>query len=278
MSDFMSYWQINERPFEATWDARFFFGSPTHLDAFNSLLYLALERSLHGCVLTGGIGCGKTLTKEVFTQQLDRRYFNIVTMENGVLNFDELLQTLTKALEPYPCVPPADRHACTERLGYLLQQYHLAGRHTVLIIDEAQDIPPATMRELRYLTNYNRAGQTCLTTVLIGQPELLNMLAGDPALHQRMSLRLHLPPLGMGETDGYLAHRLRVAGHADGRVFTTDSVEIIESVTGRIPREINRVAKLAMEHAWAQQKSQVDCATLEAVIRHFIKYQEAAAA
>jgi len=278
MNDFMSYWKIQERPFEATWDSRFFFGSPPHLDAFNSLLYLALERSLHGCVMTGGIGCGKTLTKEMFIGQLDRRYFNIISLETGRFSFDDLLHMLLRALEPHSCPLPGDRHTCMARLGYLLQQYHLAGRHTVLILDEAQDILPSTMQELRYLTNFNRAGQTCLTLALIGQPELTTMLNRDPALQQRMSLRLHLPALAVEHTAGYLGHRLRVAGHPDGAVFTHDTIEIIQAVTNGIPREINRVAKLALEHAWSQQEAVVDCTTMEAVIRHFIRYQEAAAA
>ncbi len=277
MNSFVDYWQIKERPFEPTWDSRFFYGSPAHLEALNSLSYMAMERSFHGCVMTGSIGAGKTLTREVFARQLDRRYFNVITLENGGFTYDELLELLIRTLNPSGEVIPTGRHACSLHLGRLLQEYARMDRHTLVVLDEAQDIPAQTLHDLRYLTNFNRDGRTALSLMLIGQPELHNAIALDAALQQRINLRLYLTPLSANEVSAYIAHRLRVAGHADGICFEPGTAEVLHTVSHGIPREINRFAKLAMEHAWFEQKTKVDYATVEAVIKHSLRYQKATA-
>jgi general secretion pathway protein A len=123
------------------------------------------------------------------------------------------------------------------------------------------------------LSNWNGNGVNFLTIILVGQPELREMVAKLPAINQRISLRFHLRPLDLEETGNYLRHRLRVAGHPNGNLFPSDSVDRLFQVSLGIPREINRIAKLALEFAWVKEFSEVNINAVEAVIRDLERHQ-----
>jgi general secretion pathway protein A len=130
-----------------------------------------------------------------------------------------------------------------------------------------------TLNELKLLSNLNGAGVNYLTIVLVGQPELRTMVAKQPAINQRISLRFHLNPLDLEETGNYLRHRLRVAGHPTGDLFPPDSVERAWQVSKGVPRELNRIAKLALEFAWVKEFPVVSLDGVEAVIRDLQRHQ-----
>ena len=132
---------------------------------------------------------------------------------------------------------------------------------------------PKTIHELRWLTNFNGGGAALLTLILIGQPELRKMIVGDAAINQRVSLRFHLKPLRADDMENYLRHRLRVAGHATGNLFSpTAALEIFNATQG-IPREVNRLAKLALEHTWVGDAAKVEASAVTAVIRDLERHQ-----
>jgi general secretion pathway protein A len=143
----------------------------------------------------------------------------------------------------------------------------------VLLLDEAQDMPAATLHELRWITNFNGGGVALLTVVLIGQPELRPLVAGDAAIDQRISLRFHLRPMTVGDVPNYLRHRMRTAGHADGGLFTEGAGVRLHEASGGVPRQVNRLAKLALEHAWMAGSPRVDVDAVSAVVRDLERHQ-----
>lgn len=275
--DFLSHWKLQLRPFESTWDTRFFFGSAGHLEAMNRLVYLVLEGTMNACVLTGDIGCGKTLTRAVFAQQLDPQLFTVATLENSGFSFDEIVDSILRQINP-SCPRPASRLARFDMLEAILQQCHTMGRHVVILLDEAQDMDTQTLHELRWLMNFNRAAQAYISLILVGQPELREHITADAALDQRVCLRFHLHPLEAKDVPAYVAHRLRVAGHATGQVFSPAACQQLYISSRGIPRELNRLAKLAMEIAWVKEQTLVEAWAVEAIARDLQKQTLLAAA
>jgi general secretion pathway protein A len=269
--DFLTYWQLQERPFEATWDTRFYFQSRDHDEALSRLGFLVGEQTMNIGMLTGEIGCGKTLTRAVFTERLDRKRFHLITQENSAFGFKDLLAPVLRSLDPTG--KGESKFARCDRLTRAAQKLHAEGRHLVLIFDEAQEMSAATMNELKMLTNLNGGGQNYLTLILLGQPELRNRVAKLPSIDQRISLRFHLRPLTLDEVAGYLRHRLRAAGHGSGQLFPAESVARLFQASKGIPRELNRLAKLALELAWLREMPDVTHAAVDAVIRDLGRHQ-----
>lgn len=255
MSDFLHHWQLDAKPFEATWDTRFYYRSPQHQEALDRLLYLASEKTMNLGMLTGDIGCGKTLTSAVLAQSLDPCSFIVVSCENSGFSFDELLQSILSQLDPEADHLPEGRFRRCEHMKALCENAADRGRHVIILLDEAQDMPEETLRQLGWLTNFNGAGRPLLTLLLIGQPPLRRLVNSNQAIQQRIGLRFHLMPLAESDTANFVEHRLKAAGHADGSVFEADALIQLHHMTRGIPREINRTAKLCLEHAWASSST-----------------------
>jgi type II secretory pathway predicted ATPase ExeA len=276
--DFMGHWKLRERPFEATWDPRFFYGSPQHLEALNRLVYFVMERTMTACLLSGEIGCGKTLTRAVFTKQLDSAKFHVLTIENSGFTFSEIVEAILYRLDADCLGRITTTMARCDHLARLLQHIHSQGRHVVLLLDEAQDMNPQTLHDLRWLTNYNSDGRAYLSMVLIGQPEIKQHVISNAALDQRVSLRFHLGALTLADVPYYLSHRLRVAGHETGALFTREACLALQSHSRGIPRELNRFAKLSLEQAWVLEHTIVDVGVVQTVVSDLSSHQTMAAA
>jgi type II secretory pathway predicted ATPase ExeA len=141
-----------------------------------------------------------------------------------------------------------------------------SGRHCIVIFDEAQDFNLDTLQQLKALTNLNGHGRSLLTLVFTGQPELQHHLAAVPSLWQRIGLRFHLRELTRPESEAYLAHRLRVAGHDDGQLFSRDALLFLYGKSRGVPRELNRFAKLAIEHAWVTGQEEISYNAIDAIL------------
>lgn len=271
----LDHWRLKERPFEATWDTRFYFSSADHEEALNRLLYMVDEGSMNLGLLSGEIGCGKTLTRAVFAARLNPGRFHVVTLENSGFGFSDLLGAILKRLEPDPATqrPRSGKYARCERFESRMRELDQEGRHLVLLLDEAQDLSTAALHELRSLTNLNGNGRAFLTIVLIGQPELRAKVANDRAINQRITLRFHLRPLGAEDVKHYLQHRLRAAGHEGSAIFTESASHAIHSATKGVPREVNRLAKLSLEYAWLTNASRVDHPSVQTVVADLERHQ-----
>lgn len=271
--DLLRHWKLRERPFEATWDTRFFFTGPDHEEALSRLLYLVGETTMNIGLLTGEIGSGKTLTRAVFAARIDPARFRVVTVENSGFPLEELLGGILRRLDPEIRLNGEGKFARCELFERLARATASAGRHLVLLLDEAQDMKAETIHELRWLTNCNGGGAAIVTLVLIGQPELRRMVVSDAAIDQRVSLRFHLKPLRSEDMPGYLRHRLRTAGHESGSVFTPDAATALFQATHGVPREANRIAKLALEHAWVHESASVEASDISAVVEDLRRHQ-----
>ena len=224
-------------------------------------------------MLTGEIGCGKTLTRAVFSSRLDKSRFHVVTQENSAFTFTEMLGSILQQIDPSAANGGQTKYARFERLKRVVEKLHTDSRHLVLIFDEAQEMSAVTLNELKLLSNLNGDGANFLTIILVGQPELRNLVAQLPPINQRISLRFHLRPLDLEETYNYIRHRLKVGGHPSGELFPSDAVERAFQVSLGIPREINRIAKLALEFAWVKEYQHVPLDAVEAVIRDLERHQ-----
>lgn len=273
MSEILHHWNLTARPFEAPWDTRFFYRSTQHLEALDRLCYLVQEGGMNFGLLTGDIGCGKTTIRAVLQHQLPTSVFRIVTLENSGFSTDDLILAMLRRLTPPESGFPEGRLARLELLQDLLQTQADAGRQVVLILDEAQDMPPATLHELRWLTNFNGGGQNLITVILVGQPNLRPLVDALPATQQRISLWYHLRALALDELPGYLAHRLSVAGHPNGQIFEPDAAAALHRLSRGVPREINRVAKLALEHGWLRESTRITADHILAVADDLHRHQ-----
>jgi len=277
MSDLLHHWKLITRPFEAPWDTRFFYRSVQHLEALDRMTYLVLEGSMNMGMITGEIGCGKTMIRSVLQHVLDATAFRIVTLENSGFSMDDLISCILGRLSHSDAVLPTGRLARLDLLQQLLNAQADAGRQVVLLLDEAQEMSSATLNELRWLTNFNGGGRQVVTVILIGQPNLRALVEALPAINQRISLRHHLRPLAAEDIPPYLAHRLHVAGHPNGQLFDSTAAELLHRLTRGVPREVNRLAKLTLENGYCLDATRLTAEHISTVAADLQRHQTAAA-
>jgi len=242
-------------PFENTRDARYFFPSAGHAEALARLQFLAEDRNMGMGLLTGEIGSGKTLLRTVLHARLSPESHVRVSIENGLLDFDDLLleilsQGQSQRLRTSDYPDRYSRLAAFKRL--LTEQIVSRDRHLVILLDEAQQLDPRCLDAIKGLTNISSERQNYLTVILIGQPELRAHLRQIPQVDQRVSLRFHLTALNADETREYVRHRLAVAGYRGTFPFDEEALTNLFQASRGIPREVNRICKIALEHVLAK--------------------------
>lgn len=241
---YTAYWGLKEKPFENTPDPKFIYYSQQHEEAMARMLYVVREHK-GAALLTGEYGCGKTLMSRVLKTELQKenKYQSIFILDPR-LTGRAFLQEITYQLTGGPI--PRTKIEIFHALQKLLLKNHEAGKHTVLVIDEAQSIKNLDiMEELRLLLNFQLDNAFLLTIILIGSTELKYMVAGMPHFVQRMAVRYHINGLNEKDTREYMHHRLKVAGDARG-LFAEDTYhEIYLSACG-VPRRINTLCDLAL--------------------------------
>ncbi|MCA1778759.1 MAG: AAA family ATPase [Xanthomonadaceae bacterium] len=252
------FYGLEERPFSITPDPRFVFLSQRHQDALAHLLYGIGRGGSGGFVqLTGEVGTGKTTLCRLVLEQVPE-YTRIALILNPMLEPRELLRAICRELE----VEPEDGDTGLESLGQCLNQrlleIHAAGERAVLIIDEAQNMSRETLEQVRLLTNLETATDKLLQIILLGQPELRELLS-RPSLRQlaqRITARYHLAPLSRNETADYVRHRIRIAG-APRCPFTVMGLRSLHQVSGGVPRLINIIADRALMAGYAREAERI---------------------
>lgn len=238
------FYGFREPPFNITPDPRFLFFSDRHREAYNHILFGIRERK--GFIqITGEVGAGKTTLCRALLDELGPNYVTALIL-NPCLNPEQLLRSVLKELGLQP--GGADRAACLEMLNTFLLEQLTQGNDVVLLIDEAQDLEPELLEQIRLLSNLETDQRKLLQIVLVGQPELRDKLneRGLRQLRQRITVRYHLTPLSRPEVEHYIHHRLQVVG-ANGRpAFTPWAVRSVFRYSGGIPRLVNAVCDKAL--------------------------------
>ena len=250
---YTSFFGLNEKPFSITPDPRYLFMSERHGEALAHLVYGVTESG--GFVqLTGEVGTGKTTL--VRTLLLNRMPGNadVAVILNPQLTALEFLASVCEELGVTSQGGPYSSKALIDALNRHLLAAHAAGRRTILVVDEAQNLARDVLEQVRLLTNLETSRQKLLQIILIGQPELRTLLARNDLrqLAQRITGRYHLEPLSRDETARYIEHRLKVAG-ALGEVFDTAAKREVYRLSAGVPRLVNVICDRALLGAYTQE-------------------------
>ncbi|MGE5233104.1 MAG: ExeA family protein [Acidobacteriota bacterium] len=258
------FFGFRESPFNITPDPRFLFFSRRHREAFDHLLFGIQERK--GFIqLTGEVGAGKTTLCRAVMEHLGPSYKTALIL-NPCLSAAQLLRTILVELGLKPRI---DRTACLEALNRFLLRELEAGNDVVLFIDEAQDLSPELLEQIRLLSNLETDHRKLLQIALIGQPELRDMLnqRGLRQLRQRITVRYHLPPLSAAETAEYIHYRLHVAGGNSRPTFSRWALRRIHRYSGGVPRLINAVCDKALLCGYVLETDELDARHVGRAIR-----------
>ena len=263
---YQQFYNLDKMPFNTTPDTRFFFHSEQHQEALSSLLYAVQERK--GFILvTGEIGAGKTTVCRAFLNRLEANT-KVAVITNTRLTERQLLQSIC---EEFGLWIPGNVGKVTlfnELNAFLTDQYR-QGCNVVLIIDEAQNLRPEVLEEIRLISNLETERDKLIQIVLMGQPELREIIELPELrqLKQRIVLRFHLYPLSERETQAYVFHRLKVAG-ADGSLkFSRRALKAVAQYSGGIPRVINIVCDNGLLLGFVQETKKITEAIVREVIR-----------
>jgi general secretion pathway protein A len=242
------FYGFREAPFNITPDPRFLFFSDKHREAFNHVLFGIRERK--GFIqITGEVGAGKTTVCRAILSELGPSCKTALIL-NPMLTATQMIRTILVELGLEP--RKLDRTAYLDILNRFLLEQAGAGNDVVLLIDEAQDLEPDLLEQVRLLSNLETDQRKLLQIVLIGQPELREKLdqRGLRQLRQRITVRYHLRSLNRFETERYIHHRLRVAG-AEGRPsFSPWAIRRVHRYSQGVPRLINAVCDKALLYGY----------------------------
>lgn len=254
---YTSFFGLNEKPFSITPDPRYLFMSERHGEALAHLVYGVTE-SGGFMQLTGEVGTGKTtLVRTLLANRLPDNA-DVAVILNPQLSANEFLQAICEELDVTGIARPDSSKAMIDALNHYLLSAHADGRRTILVVDEAQNLARDVLEQVRLLTNLETSKQKLLQIILIGQPELRDLLARNDLrqLAQRITGRYHLEPLSRDETALYIEHRLRVAG-AVGEVFDNGAKREVFRLSQGVPRLINVICDRALLGAYSRESRRV---------------------
>jgi len=257
---YLSFFALNEKPFAITPDPRYLYLSERHAEALAHLLY-GINESGGFIQLTGEVGTGKTTVVRTLLSRVPH-HADVAVILNPRVTPVEFLLTICEELGLE--IAGADRGSVKQMVDALnrrLLQAHAEGRRIIVIVDEAQNLSAEVLEQVRLLTNLETPTQKLLQIILIGQPELRELLDRTELrqLAQRITGRYHLQPLSREETRGYVRHRLRVAGAAE-EIFTPAALAEIHRLSAGIPRVINVTCDRALLGAYTQEEPKITAA------------------
>ncbi len=254
---YTGFFGLTSQPFSIAPNPDFMFLSARHAEALAHLRY-GLGEAGGFVLLTGEVGTGKTTVSRCLLQELTDKT-EVAFILNPTLNELELLAAICDQLKIRYKKADASLKMLTDKITNRLMKNHQAGKNTILIIDEAQHLQPAVLEQLRLLTNLETNTKKLLQVILIGQPELQQLLQRQDLrqLAQRITARYHLMPLTEHEVQQYISYRLQVAG-CSRPVFTSSAVKKLFHLSGGIPRLLNLICDRALLGGYSQQKALID--------------------
>ncbi len=265
---YKKHFGLRENPFNVNPDPRFLYVTRHTQEALACLTY-GIQSRKGFILLTGEVGTGKTTLLNRLLDWLHRQHVSTAYLFNSRLNvpqfFDFMMNDFGVA-----CESRLKSQMLLKLNHWLLERYR-AGENAVLIVDEAQNLSPQVLEEIRLLTNLETSTEKLLQIVLAGQPEL-DVKLRQPSLRQlrqRITLRCKTHPLNPDETDHYITRRLKVAGNNGHVIFTPEAVRTVHEYSRGIPRVINLLCDHALISTFVDQKAQVGGDVVEEVAREF---------
>jgi len=257
------FFGLNEKPFAITPNPRYLYMSERHAEALAHLMY-GLNEAGGFIQLTGEVGTGKTTVIRTLLEQLPE-HADVALILNPALNPGEFLQAICQEL--HIALIPTDVGGSKQMIDALnahLLEKHGKGRRVVVIVDEAQNLGADTLEQVRMLTNLETATHKLLQIILIGQPELREVLARSELrqLAQRITGRYHLAPLSREDTAAYIHHRMKVAG-ASGQIFSDSAISEIHRRSGGVPRLTNIICDRALLGAYTVEEHWIEASLIK---------------
>lgn len=253
---YLEYFGLKEFPFTITPDTQFFFPSDASQEALNTLLVAA--KTGEGFIkITGEVGTGKSMLCRKLMGMLSAD-FKVAYVPNPYLDTDTLFREIASELGA-PVAAEDSKHQLLRAITDRLMAIHLEGKRALICLDEAQAMPIETLESLRLLTNLETEKRKLLQVIIFGQPELEDKL-NHPSirqLKQRIAFQYRLTPMVRDEVDYYIQHRLAIAGHVGGRLFTSGALWLLRKRTQCVPRLVNIIAHKALLSAYGKGHKQV---------------------
>lgn len=273
---YLDHFGLKKRPFSIVPDPEFLFWSDAHLWAYSMLEYGMMTRAPI-TLITGEIGSGKTtLVNHLIKTQDEDVTIGLISNAHG--DRGELLRWVLMSLNlPAPAQDTyVDLFARFQQ--FMIAEY-AAGRRVVLIFDEAQNLTRESLEEVRMFTNINANNDELLQIILVGQPELRDIVRQPDMVQfaQRISSNFHLNPMSDATVRAYILHRMQVAG-ARTEIFTRSAIKLIAQATGGVPRLVNQICDLALVYAYSEGKKQVTAMTIRHLIEDGVFFARAIAA
>jgi putative secretion ATPase (PEP-CTERM system associated) len=259
-----SFYNLTGKPFQLNPDPAFYFGSRGHKRAFAYLQY-GVYQSEGFIVITGEIGAGKTTIVRSLFEQLDRKRLVAAQLVSTQLDADDMLRSVAAAFG-LP-VKGVDKATLLASLEAFLCQLALDKKRALLVVDEAQNLTPRAIEELRMLSNFQLADQALMQSFLIGQPELRAMMQGPQMqqLRQRVTASYHLGPMDRQDTQAYVEHRLHHVGWKGDPQFDAAAFDSIHALSGGIPRRINTLCNRLLLSGYLGEKHGFSAGDVETI-------------
>jgi len=255
---YLNQFGFNEKPFHITPNPRFIFLSKNHKDAFAHLLY-GIKQRVGFLSLTGEVGTGKTTVLRTLFGQLGEEDYRLALILNPCLSAQELMESIHREFSiDFP--DGQNLGQLHETLNRFLLEQREHGKTVVLVVDEAQNLDPTVLEQLRMLSNLETETDKLIQMVLVGQPELEELFNRPDLrqLRQRLVVRYRLLPMDEDDSESYIRHRLKVAGWKGGSLFDSRAIQSIYRHTGGTPRTINILCDRALLVAYSQDRELID--------------------
>src|SRR3989441_4193115 len=261
-----SFYGLTGKPFQLNPDPAFYFGSRGHKRAFAYLQY-GLYQSEGFIIITGEIGAGKTTIVRSLFEEIDRDKLVAAQLVSTQLDADDMLRAVGAAFG-LP-VRAVDKAVLLASLEAFLCQLTVDKKRALLVVDEAQNLAPGAVEELRMLSNFQLGDQALLQSFLVGQPELRAMMQGPQMqqLRQRVIASYHLGPLDKSETQAYIEHRLKHVGWKGDPEFEPACFSLIHTLTAGIPRRINTLCNRLLLAGYLGEKHRLTATDVQAIAR-----------